>query len=568
MKSLYCQHKVRRVTSLDGPWAFYFPRTGTEVSPRESLDRLDREQLHVPGVWEMLPGKANYRGEALAVKTVLIENPGPVRLYFSGVSHTARVFWDGEEVGGHHNAYTAFAVNLPAVDRGRHELRVHVSNAHGPGISALHIPNDYYNYGGLSRPVELHELAHPVFIENVKLTPGQQGDPREVHVEVTLRNTSPQPESGALLIESRGKRLELPADGIAGGSRKFATVLRLDDADLWSPQHPALHDVNVQLQIAGRTVDDLITRTGLRTVRVQGEQILVNDTPVALRGFNRHEDHPDYGCAIPVPLMMKDLELMRWMGANAVRTSHYPNDPRFLELCDEQGFLVWEENHARGLKCDERMNPLFPEQCRECNREMVDQHHNHPSIIMWGILNECSSNSEKGREEYARQLAQIRELDSSRPLTFASHWAEKDLCMDLPDICSYNIYPNWYQKGDPAEFFRDFLEKIEPVGVAGKPLIISETGAGAIPGLHDPLRRAKWSEDRQCDLLEDLLEVFPSHPRVAGVFLWQFCDVRVDEGFMNGTQRPRTMNNKGIVDEYRRPKLAARTVRHHFRAKD
>ena len=123
------------------------------------------------------------------------------------------------------------------------------------------------------------------------------------------------------------------------------------------------------------------------------------------------------GCAIPLQLMVQDLDLMRDMGANAVRTCHYPNDELFLDLCDERGVLVWEENHARGLDLEHMMNPNFDIQCENCIREMIENHYNHPSIVIWGILNECASETEEGRKKYAAQYAQIRRMDQSRPTT-------------------------------------------------------------------------------------------------------------------------------------------------------
>ncbi len=87
--------------------------------------------------------------------------------------------------------------------------------------------------------------------------------------------------------------------------------------------------------------------------------------------------------------MVADLDLIEDMGMNAIRTTHYPYDGRFLDLCDERGIYVWEENHARGLGLEQMSHPLFVQQCENCNREMVEHHYNHPSIIIWGILNEC-----------------------------------------------------------------------------------------------------------------------------------------------------------------------------------
>jgi len=566
MIHLYPQHRVRPVESLDGVWTYLFPVAGNRLAPDSPVggSGVETLRLAVPGCWETNPARSNYRGEAVAVRTVELAGAGPVRLVFAGVSHTCRVFWDGTEIAGHHNAYTGFDAVVPEAGAGVHELRVHVTNEHGE-LSALHIPNDYYNYGGISRPAEIQRPPAGVFVEWLHLTPGVDGDPRRVRAVATVRSLAARPFQGSLAISPDGGggpcRSEIR---VSPGERVRVEVeIRFDGGRVWSPEDPAL--VFVRAEIAerdGRVIDDLIERTGLRTVAVAERKICLNGKSVRLAGFNRHEDHPDHGCALPVPMMLKDIELMRAAGANAVRTSHYPNDSRFLDLCDEFGLFVFEENHARGLRDEKFEHPRLREQCLACNREMVAQHFNHPSIIMWGILNECMSDSEYGREVYAEQFDQLRALDPSRPLTYATFRMREDLCQDLPDICSWNQYPNWYIHMKPNDGLDIIFEHQDPRGLADRPLMISEFGAGAIPGFRDPVRKGKWSEERQSELLGELLEDYTAHPRVEGLFLWQFCDIRVDESW--AMKRPRTMNNKGIVDEYRRPKLAFDVVRRYF----
>jgi beta-glucuronidase len=260
--------------------------------------------------------------------------------------------------------------------------------------------------------------------------------------------------------------------------------------------------------------------------------------------------------------MREDLALVLDSGANAIRTSHYPNDERFLDLCDELGILVWEENHARGQSVEQMQRPRFRQQCLEVTGEMVREHLNHPSIVLWGIMNECASESEFGRELYVEQFELLKRLDPSRPSTFASCRHQADRCQDLPDVASWNLYPRWYADEDPAAYLDEIISRFEPRGMANKPMIVSETGAGGLPGYHDPIRRAKWSEERQAEILAEVVGAYLEHPRLCGLFVWQFCDVRVDESWAH--VRPRTMNNKGVVDEHRRPKLAFATLKSLF----
>ena len=207
-------------------------------------------------------------------------------------------------------------------------------------------------------------------------------------------------------------------------------------------------------------------------------------------------------------------------------------------------------------------NPHFEPQAEQVIREMVELHYNHPSIYIWGILNECASESEYGRECYRQQFDLLRSLDTSRPCSFASCKFKSDICFDLPDVVSYNIYPLWYHDTPPAEYLDDLYKWVQnETGGAGKPFLITEIGAGGIYGYRSGYA-TKWSEECQARILQKQLEAVLSYPDCAGVYIWQFCDIRISEECWFG--RPRTMNNKGIVDEYRRPKLCYEVVKRRF----
>ncbi len=316
----------------------------------------------------------------------------------------------------------------------------------------------------------------------------------------------------------------------------------------------------------GAVRDDRIERIGFREVRAENGRICLNGEPVFLKGLNRHEDHGSTGCALPLALMEADIKMIKALGANAVRTSHYPNDALFLDLCDENGILVWEESHARGFSPEVTKDPLFLEQSLEVTREMLEEHYNHPSIIIWGCLNECASDDPGAVPVYEKHMEVIGR-DPSRLKTYASHKGKDDLCLQLEDICSFNIYPGWYLERSAESCLEELREKMEKEGVSDKPMLISEYGAGAIYNFRDVMK-VKWSEDYQSELLEKITRFFLQDERLAGFFIWQFCDVRVSgENPPNWPMtRPKSRNNKGIVDEYRRPKLAYYTLQKLFRA--
>ncbi len=564
MQRLFEEHLIRPVEPLDGQWEFV---AEPQVTARDAagLPTEFPAVRYVPGCWESHPEHRAYRGKGWYRMPLETPEAGPMRLVFKGVSHTARVFLDREEVGGHYNAYTAFEVVLAHVEAGEHELLVEVDNTFGPH-SGLHVENDYYTYGGITRPVAA-EMVPAQYLRMLHVTPRRgEGGRWEATVRVQVRNLTQDDAPVRVLVEGPGATIELGETTVdAGGTVWLEAEVTFDDVDPWTPETPELYYVQALLFVREdeEPVDDLVDRIGFREVTVEGTEILLNGEPLKVCGLNRHEDHPLFGCAFPLEALVQDIERLEHLGANLDRTCHYPNDERWLDLCDERGILVWEENHARGLTGDAFRHPKFREQCHAVTREMVEQHLNHPSIILWGVMNECESFSDLGRELYGEQLALIKELDPSRPTTFASCHMPRDVCLDLPDVVSYNIYTGWYRdsRDDIPQRTTELIAWIEGAGGKGKPILISEFGGGAIPGYHSETR-CKWTEGRQADILDACLAHYLHHPRLAGGIIWQYCDCRVTEG--RSTSRPRTMNNKGVVDEFRRPKLSYPVVRRHF----
>ena len=553
MLRLFATHEIRRQEELsDCLWDFStMPNNGEPVQGKAV----------VPGCWENWPGTRTYRGKACYEKE--FEAGGNLRLEFKGVSHTADVFLDGKQVAHHYNAYTPFSAVVPGLPEGRHRLKVVVDNSFCEE-SALHVPNDYQSYGGITRGVALERLG-ALYIERLHFTPLLKAGNWYARVEVKICNLNAEHFSGKFSLRLNERTIAEASVEIAGKEDRIITTEEIPcpGVSAWHMESPTLYRLSAQiLDEAGVPVDDLIDRVGFREVQVEGKEILLNGSPVKIKGFCRHEEHPQFGCALPFAAMQQDLLLMREMGANSVRTSHYPNDEIFLDLCDETGFLVWEENHARGLSEEVMRNPNFERQCEDCIQEMIDTHYNHPSIYIWGILNECASHTEYGRECYEKQLSLIRRLDRSRPCSYASCQFKTDICFDLADVVSYNIYPLWYHETPPEEYLKDLYDWVQKeTKGAGKPFLITEVGAGGIYGYRRP-DRVKWSEERQAEILEEQLKAIFSHENISGVYIWQFCDCNVCESWFNS--RPRTMNNKGIVDEYRRPKLAAETVKRMF----
>ena len=343
--------------------------------------------------------------------------------------------------------------------------------------------------------------------------------------------------------------------------------MAVPDPQLWSPDRPHLHPLVVQLG------DDIVEMNlGLRTITSLGSEILLNGEPIAIKGINRHNHHMQFGAALPEAILWQDAMQIKRTGANFVRGSHYPQDPRFLDICDRVGLMVWSEATGWGYGPDMICDTRMIEAQTQCIREMIKQSSDHPCIVCWGFFNECASDRQECRPVYETMVRTLRELDPTRAVTYASNrirkpggGGEDDIMFDLVDWAGINCYPGWYtgELKDISEFLKYVADDFARRGLDKKPLIISEIGAGAIPGFthHWPV---KWSEDYQAELLDAVLGDLKDQDSFAGVCIWQYCDMLAEPSIQ--LFRPRGYNNKGIVDEYRRPKKAYDTVRNHFRS--
>ncbi len=551
MERLFPTHCIRKSDPAPALWTLTTLDAGGLDAPVKVL---------VPSAWEMIPALHNYRGRAVYECKAMCG--GNVRFCFGGVSFRARVLLDGVELASHYGAYTAFDAVARQVPYGAHTLRVEVDNRFGED-SALHFGNDYYSYGGITRPVTFEQLSD-VYVRQLHVTPIRTRVGWEARVEAIVANLS----DSAMTCEVRltiGEEapVSVPVTIAPGAETVVAQTVACGTVQPWDMDAPVLYDAAAEIFSDGEPVDDLRERFGFRTVEAVGKDILFNGEKLVIKGFNRHEEYGAFGCAVPVESMAHDIHLMKDMGANAVRTCHYPNDPRFLDLCDEMGLLVWEESHARGIEEAGMRNPSFMLQNHLCTREMVMQHYNHPSIFIWGCLNECADDTEYGAECYRLTYRLLDMLDESRPMTAALLDRPGGKVYGDSDVVSINIYPRWYYESPVSDSIDKKRREIIAGGGGDKPLIISEIGAGAVYGYHDPIGEAKWSEERQCSILREQIEAVLTHPDCTGIFIWQFADVRVDDSW--AMKRPRTHNNKGVVNEDRQPKMAYKLVQELFR---
>ena len=264
--------------------------------------------------------------------------------------------------------------------------------------------------------------------------------------------------------------------------------------------------------------------------------------------------------------MKRDLDIIRDMGCNAVRGSHYPNSRYFVDMMDAAGVLFWSEIPiwGCGYKGEDFENEKLVERGLQMLKEMEEQYYNHPCIVIWGMHNEIDSSHEASYRMTARYQKELRENGGNRLITHATHMPLADICYEFDDIICINQYVGWYN-GDVTGWDNAVAKAIErrnELGFSDKPILYSEFGGAAIYGNHT-FDCIKWSEEYQAKLFDYCLPLFHGTPEIRGSFIWQFTDIRTCREM--GNDRARGFNNKGILNEYRKPKASYFRIREHYR---
>ncbi|CAN5386716.1 beta-glucuronidase [soil metagenome] len=550
---------------MGGIWDFVF--LGQVDLDQISLLTVEyTERVLVPSSFDAMPTHAGKRGAALYRTILRIPVGHEALIEFGAVSIWSRIYVDGRILEENGCGYAPFQVRVPAAEFEQRELTVLVDNRFDFDRVPMHEEYfDFYQYGGILREVFLRILPEKEpWIEYVRVTPTKGY--REGDIEVTVKLRGEKEARVALGFQfDEGDQQVVEVSGLENVFK-----LKVPNPRIWSTSSPQMHRLSVAVQgDDGGDGDRSVVRFGLRVVEARAGALWLNEEKVVLRGYNRHEWHPNYGPCTPKLQMAADLEWLKALGCNFVRGSHYPQDQRFLDLCDEFGFLVWEENLGWGQKGKTFASEKFCRDHQKSLEAMVATSYNHPSIIIWGFLNESASDTEHPRAVFEKTVATLRQMDPSRLVSYATNVPTGDKFLHLADVISLNLYPGWYEcEGveDPigliGPYLRRTLESLDERGFGDKPVILSEIGAEGLYGWHEA-HNDFFSEEYQAKYLRTACEAVLNNPRWSGIALWHFSDVRTYGGGWS-LRRPRTFNNKGTLDEYRRPKAAFAVVRDVF----
>ncbi|MFB6490141.1 MAG: glycoside hydrolase family 2 TIM barrel-domain containing protein [Thermoproteus sp. AZ2] len=549
---------LRPKIPLDGFWRFALDPKGVGEAEGWYRGVPGGEAVYVPASWnEQNPEWDQYGGIAWYQRDFYAypELAGKLAwAVFEGAGYRAKVWLNGEYIGGHEGSFTAFRLKAP-VKPGENRLVVEIDNtltkdAVPPGEGFNETYFDFFHYGGIHRPVYI-EFTSDKYIEDLVIETSHLGD---LSISVSASCQGECRIKAKLLDDGReAARFEVPVKGGRGQYRG-----RVEGVRPWSPEDPKLYELRVELYWGDALADAVYERVGFRTFEVKGRELYLNGRPIFLAGVNRHEDFPAFGRRLPGPALIRDFHLMKRLGVNAFRTSHYPYSEEHLDLADEMGFLVILEAPIVGVREEHFKDRAYLERAKAVLAEMIKQHRNRPSVVMYSIANEPESAAE-GAREFLEELAQYaKSLDPTRPVLYTSHRHLADRALGVGDVIALNMYYGWYSySGDIEAGVRAAAEVLREVRrrFPEKPILITEFGADAIYGLHhDP--PVVWSEEYQAAFLRRYIEELSGE--VAGMFIWNFADFRTPQG-RRGPLRP-IYNRKGIFTRDRQPKASAPAV--------
>ncbi|HEY2481673.1 MAG TPA: glycoside hydrolase family 2 TIM barrel-domain containing protein [Caulobacteraceae bacterium] len=586
---LYPHESPTRATrDLSGLWRFQLDPGDRGEADRWFAGGLPKaRRIPVPCSWnDLFDDARDYFGTAW-YETEFQLDPGwrgrRIHLRFGSAVYHARVWLNGEYLGEHLGGHLPFVFDVTGLTHERQPNRLTVSvenkfdlgrvpTAPDPKTARFYQRDypqtayDFFPYCGLDRSVWLFSTPQ-THVQDVTVTTAFAGDAGLVDVAFTANDGWSGPASLTLSGGASPVTVKVAAKNGAGSAQ-----LRLPGVRPWSPQDPFLYRLNVRLG-GEAPIDDYPMKVGVRTVQVRGSEILLNGKPVFLTGFGKHEDFAIHGKGLDLPVLVRDFELLKWIGANSFRTSHYPYSEEALMLADEYGFLVIAESPGVSLIFMDPPDVLEARyrQLSGAVSEMIRRDKNHPCILFWSLanepipkpfhtVNEVSAGAvEAGTQFFTRLFAHARGLDKTRPFGICSVQNGPFEWVNHGDVICTNSYNGWYAvpgQIDQAVVTLDRELKALRDYCGDKPIFFSEFGADAVAGMHSQPPEM-WSEDYQADLIEAYYKVLRQHPYVVGAHPWAFADFKTAQSIM----RVGSLNQKGVFTRDRRPKLAAHRLR-------
>ena len=569
---------VRQTTGLDGQWqaivdpydvgaldyraqplknnnAFYKNHKPQSESELVEYDFDTSGQLHVPGDWNtQRDSLLFYEGSVWYMRSFdYAKSPkNRVFLHFGACNYLAAVYLNGEELGDHEGGFTPFDFEI--TDRVRAHgnfLVLRINNTRGRDQVPT-VNTDWWNYGGITRPVALVEVPE-TFVQDyfVQL---EKGSTHQITGWLQLNGKQLQ-QNATIRIPEAGLSKTFQTDSRGRAEFSFSA-----DLTLWSPENPKLYSV----EIAGET-DQVIERIGFRSIVVRGTDVLLNGKSVFLRGISIHEEAPMRpGRAWSDDDARTLLSWARELDCNFIRLAHYPHNESMLRMADQMGLMVWAEVPVYWTIQWE--NPQTLRNAENQLNVMIARDHNRAALIIYSVANETPVSDARNR--FLRQLIQDAHSADPTRLVAAALQANEivdrnrisihihdPIANDL-DVLGNNEYIGWYVRR-PED-----ADSIEWISAYDKPLIMSEFGGDALFGYHGDAH-TRWTEEYQENLFEHQFAMLKRIPFLRGMTPWILKDFRSPRRTL-----PRLedyFNRKGLVSDHGEKKKAYFVLQKFYR---
>ncbi|KAL0102246.1 hypothetical protein PUN28_018647 [Cardiocondyla obscurior] len=589
------ESESREVRSLDGLWDFVVSGEGvasdgyTEGWLTDDLSKVGEIiKMPVPSSYNDITTSRKLRdhvGGAWYQRTFFVPSSWRdqrVFIRFGSVNYLAQVWVNNALVTNHEIGHLPFEAEISSYVSFGNENRITVAVDNtllqtsvpqgkivemGTDNGTTHLQTytfDFFNYAGIHRSVLLYTTPR-VYIEDITVRTSLIGDMGIVKYivqpaglregEITVCRVTLHDAEHILAIKE-------PVYGLSG-------TLKVPLARLWwprgmDPKPGYLYTLEVRLSVANASKPDIYRLPiGIRTLVWTNTSLLLNDRPVYMRGFGRHEDSVIRGRGFDLVTAVRDHELLEWVGANAYRTSHYPYSDEVLDMADRLGFLVIDECPSVDT---ENFSPSLLLRHKDSLSELIRRDKNRPSVIMWSLANEPRTQLPQA-EEYFRQIAHhTKAIDPTRPVTIAlARGVQEDKAGQFLDVISFNRYNAWYSNAGRMDMITDRVQGEAEAWHRkyNKPVLMSEYGADTMPGLHE-LPEYVWSEEYQKELFSRHFKAFDQLRHKGffiGEFIWNFADFRTAQTYTRVGG-----NKKGIFTRERQPKMAAHYVRKRYHA--
>lgn len=530
---------MKKILAINEGWHFLQLESPAQTPP--ALPPKNMQPVDLPHIWNREQPAAS--GCCLYQKEFAWDG-GHKHLFlaFDAVCGVARVFLNGVFLGEHRGSYSRFVLDATEVVRPGNLLQVLADNTRVEDVNPLQ--GDFTYWGGISRGVSLiaadeahFDLLHHGALGLEILQAGADG---VLHVNARVCGGT----GGSVEYTVEDDRGDVQARCLRPADAPEAAI-SLPNPRLWQGQaDPYLYRCTARLRLGEEICDEISLPFGFRSAAIDPEKgFLLNGQPLRLHGVARHNDCESGGGAPSEQQIQEDFALIREIGANAVRLSHYQHPQAVYDLCDQQGLVVWAEIPM--LSMPQGNEGVVENACSQLT-ELILQNRHHPSICLWGVQNEIAMMGES-LEMYAnvkKLNALAHQLDSTRPTTSANLYSVKNASQlnFITDAVGYNIYFGWYygEMKDYGEFFRKFHADNPSV-----PLCVSEYGVDCNPAYHSEAPECKdYTEEFQCLFHENAYAAIRADKQLWGSFVWNMFDFSSairDEGGI------KARNCKGLV---------------------